>query len=189
MKASSKRLINLLLSVAIFIFAIFVYATFVAPEYGRINLLRGEEQAKQQTLDEQRIILEKVSTLLARYQSIPKLGEVVSVALPAEEDVAAAFQQLYTIAAASGITIQQFSVNTGLGLSTSRADESAVRSIGTAQINLNLVGTYESFKAFVEATERNMRIMDITNVGIQPAGRSGGNIFLFNLTVNAYYQS
>ena len=189
MKASSKRLVNLLLSVAIFVMAIFVYSTFVAPEYGRINALRGEAQAKQQTLDEQRIILEKVSSLLARYQSIPKLGEVVSVALPPDEDVAGAFQQLYTIAAASGITIQQFSVNTGIGLSSTKGDAPAVRSVGTAQINLFLNGTYESFKAFVEAAERNMRIMDISNVKVQPVNRSGGNTFLFNLTIHTYYQS
>lgn len=192
MKGSSKRIFSLLISVALFVAALFVYSTFVVPEYEQVNSLRGEAQVKQQTLDDQRAILDKVSSLLTRYQSIPKLGEVVSIALPSEEDVAGAFQQLYTIAAASGISVQQFSVNTSIGLTSAddkKKDAQAVRSIGTAQINLYLSGTYESFKSFVEAAERNMRIMDITNVKIQPAGRTSGNVFLFNLTINTYFQS
>lgn len=180
----------MLISLMIFVLAIFVYSTFVIPEYARVNLLRGEAQAKQQTLDEQRTILEKVSSLLSRYQSIPKLGEVVSVALPADEDVAGAFAQLYTIAGASGISIQQFSVNTGIGLSsTSKAGHAqVVRPVGTAQLSLYVSGTYESFKAFLEALERNMRIMDIGEIKMQSSGRAGGNIFLFNLTIKTYYQ-
>jgi Tfp pilus assembly protein PilO len=190
MKGSNKSIVSLLLSIAIFVAALFVYSTFVVPEYESVNSLRGEAQAKQQTLEEQQTILDKVSSLLSRYQSIPKLGEVVSVALPADEDVAGAFQQLYSIAAASGVLIQQFSVNTSIGLDSSRArDVQAVRSVGTAQINLYLSGTYESFKTFVEAAERNMRIMDITGLKIQSAGRGAGSTLLFNLTINTYYQS
>jgi len=189
MKTSSKRLVSLLLSVAIFIAAIVVYSSFVVPEYARVNALRGEAEVKQQTLDEQRTILDRVSSLLSRYQSIPKLGEVVSVALPPDDDVASAFQQLYTIAAASGIFIQQFSANTNLALTSTSEGARAVRSVGTAQINLYLSGTYESFKTFLETTERNMRIMDVTGLKIQSAGRGTGNNFLFNLTINTYYQS
>ncbi|MDO8601533.1 MAG: type 4a pilus biogenesis protein PilO [bacterium] len=189
MKTSSKRVISLLLSVVVFIAAVVVYSTFVVPEYNQVSALRGESQAKQQTLDQQRTILDKVSSLLTRYQSIPKLGEVVSLALPSDEDVAGAFQQIYTIASASGISIQQFSANTSLGLTSTKKGSSVVRSVGTAQLNLILSGTYESFKTFIEAAERNMRIMDITNVKVQSAARSSGNLFLFNLTINAYYQS
>lgn len=191
MKGSNKQVVSLLFSILVFVGALFVYTTFVVPEYERVNLMRGEAQAKQQTLDEQRVILDKVSSLLTRYQSIPKLGEVVSVALPAGEDVAGAFQQIYTIAAASGVSIQQFSVNTGIGLGGASDKEGgqAVRSIGTAQINLYLSGTYENFKSFVEAVERNMRIMDVVNIKVQPASRTSTNIFLFNLTINTYYQS
>ncbi len=180
---------SLLLSIAVFVAAVFVYSTFVVPEYEHVNSLRGEAQAKQQTLDEQRTILDKVSSLLSRYQSIPKLGEVVSVSLPSDEDVAGAFQQIYTIASASGITIQQFSVNTGIGLTSTRAlSAQVVRPVGTAQVNLYLVGSYESFKTFIEALERNMRIMDVKDIKIQSANRTSGSAFLFSLTINTYYQ-
>lgn len=189
MKGSGTQLFSLLISIAVFIAAVFVYSTFVVPEYEQVNLLRAEVAAKQQTLDEQRTIVEKVSALLTRYQSIPKLGEVISVALPADEDVASAFQQIYAIAAASGISIQQFSANTGLSLGTNDPDNVAVRAVGTAQLNLYLVGSYENFKAFLETLERNMRIMDVVNLRIQSAGRSAPNSLLFNLTINTYYQS
>lgn len=190
MKSSSKRVLNLLISLGIFVAAIFVYSSFVVPEYQRVNSLRGEAQAKQQTLDEQRAVVDKAKNLLTRYISIPKVGEVVSASLPPSEDVAGAFQQIYTIASASGITIQQFSVNTGIGLTSTKGQTAqVVRSIGTAQINLYLMGTYESFKQFVEIVERNMRIMDVTDIKIQPASRASGDVFLFNLTINTYYQS
>ncbi len=179
----------MLVSVVIFIVAIFVYATFVAPEYERVNRLRAEAHARQQTLDEQRAVVENAKSLLVRYQSIPRLGEIVSSALPDNEDIAGAFQQLYTVAAASGITIQQFSANAGAGIVSPGKDAKALRSVGTAQLDLFLSGTYESFKTFMEAIERNMRIMDVVNVKVQPASRTGGNIFLFNVTVKTYYQS
>lgn len=189
MKGSGTKLFSLLIAIAVFIAAVFVYSTFVAPEYERINLLRGEVAAKQRTLDDQRTIVDKVALLLARYQSIPKLGEVISVAIPAEEDVASAFQQLQTIAAASGVSMQQFSANTGIGLDTVQPDNYAVRSIGTAQMSVYLSGSYENFKTFVETVERNMRIMDIVEMKVQSVGRTAPNTFLFNLTINTYYQS
>ncbi len=178
------------IALIIFVAALFVYSTFVAPEYERVSVLRGEAEAKQQTLDQQRQILDKVSSLLTKYQSIPKLGEVVSSALPSDEGVASAFQQIYTIANASGLAIQQFSANTAIGLkSTKELGAQMLRSVGTAQINLYLIGSYANFKAFLEAMERNIRIMDLAELKIQPAGRGGGDVFLFNLIVNAYYQS
>jgi Tfp pilus assembly protein PilO len=190
MKSSGKRMLHLLISIIIFVVAIFVYSKFVAPEYQRVNALRGEAQAKQQTLDEQRQIQEQVSSLLTKYQGIPQVGQVVSMALPNNEDVATAFQQVYTIASASNIVISQFSVNTGLSLASTKGQSvRSVRSIGTAQINLYLIGSYESFKSFVQVAERNMRIMDITNIKIQPVSRTSDATYLFNLTINAYYQS
>ena len=55
------------------------------------------------------------------------------------------------------------------------------------QINLRLAGTYESFKAFLERIETNIRVMDLVRLSIVP-GKSG-TTYSYDVVVHTYYQS
>ncbi len=192
MKASTKRIISLLFSAVFIVGAIFVYSSFVIPEYEAVNLMRGEYANKQAALDQQRNILANVQSILSKYQSIPQLNEVISLALPADDDVASAFEQLYAIASDSGLTIQQFSANTSIALKSAPTKASktqvSLKPVGTAQISMTLAGSYASIKQFVQTIEKNIRIMNLVSLHVQSAGRPGQDLYLYNVVINAFYQ-
>ncbi len=196
MKGTTKRFFSIILSAILLIAAIVIYTTFILPEYGAVNNLRAEASAKQNTLDNQRQIVNKVGDLLTQYRSIPDLASVISLLLPADEDIASIFQQIYALAVDSGLNIQQFGVNTNVSVQSARSlagsakgASSIIKSLGTAQINLNLIGSYAAGKKFLRLLEHNIRIMDINSLKIQPVSQSSQDLYFFNLIINTYYQT
>lgn len=189
MKGSTKRFFSMILSAILLVCAVVVYSTFVLPEYERVSSLRGEYQGKQATLDQQRQIVNKVNALLTQYRSIPDLANVLSLLLPTQEDVASIFQQIYAISRDSGMGIQQFGVNTSLAVQPVNLSSDIIKSIGTVQVNLNLVGPYAAAKRMLSLLERNIRIMDVQSLKIQPVGQSSQDLYFVNLVINSYYQT
>lgn len=190
MTQSSKRAISIILSLAFFVMAIFIYASFVVPAYADANLLRGELSTKQSALSEQRQIVEKIRELLARFESIPGLESTLSNVVPNDEAVSALFNEVYSIASRSGLRVDDFSSNTALALAPNRdSNSAALRNLGTMQVETTLIGSYESIRAFIEALERDVRIMDINEVSIESAADPGSNLFTVRLQLKAYYQT
>ncbi len=189
MKGSTKRIISILFSLALLIAAIAIYSSYVVPEYERINALRAESSGKQATLDSQRQVVDQVSTLLMKYRSIPDLRNALALVLPTNENTAAIFSQIFAVASDSGLTIQQFGVNTNTASrpASGKATD-LIKGLGTAQVTLYLAGSYESFKQFLRTIEHNLRIMDVTSVKMQPVSRASSNFYFFNVTLSAYYQ-
>ncbi len=189
MKGSTKRIISILLSASLLLGAIIAYSDMVVPQYDVVNELRGEYQSKVSALDNQRQIVNQVKTLLTKYRSIPDLRNVVSLALPTSEDTAGAFGQLYALAQESNLSIQQFGINNAQATKTTTSDKSLIRSVGTAQINIYVVGSYANFKMFMQGVEQNLRVMDLTSLKMQPVSKSNQDLFFFNVSINTYYQS
>ncbi len=189
MKASTKRIISILLSAALLLGAIIAYSDMVVPQYDIVNELRGEYQSKVAALDNQRQIVNQVKTLLTEYRSIPDLRSVVSLALPTSEDTAGAFGQLYALAQETNLSIQQFGINNAQASKAAASDKSLIRSVGTAQINIYVVGSYANFKTFLQGVEQNLRVMDLTSLKMQPVSKSNQDLFFFNVSINTYYQS
>jgi Tfp pilus assembly protein PilO len=191
MSQASKRILSILLSVAILISAIVVYSSFVVPVYAEVNEMRSEFNAKQEAVDEQREIVNEVESLLSVYLSIPQLEEALSVSVPNSEDLASAFNQIHALAREYGILVTQFGANSSLPNQLRNLEEegSPFRNKGVVQIESTIVGSYQSVKSFIEALEVNVRIMDVVGVRVRPAAEAGQNSFVATLTINTYYQS
>jgi Tfp pilus assembly protein PilO len=192
MKGSTKRIFSILFSAAILIAAVVVYSDFVVPEYDHVNVMRGELAAKQQTLDSEREVVNQVNSLLTKYKSIPDLRNVMSLALPGNEGTSEAFSQLYSLVNFSGLSIQQFGISSGSALTNvapKSTGTSIIRNIGSAQITLYVTGSYSSFKGFMQALEKNIRIMDVASLKMQPLTKANQDLFFYNIVINTYYQS
>ncbi|MDP3881199.1 MAG: hypothetical protein Q8Q32_03415 [bacterium] len=191
MSQASKRILSILLSLAILIAAIVVYSSFVVPAYADVSEMRSEFNAKQEAVDEQREIVNEVENLLSTYLSIPQLEEALSVSVPNSEDLASAFNQIHALAREYGLLVQQFGANSSLPnqLRNLEGEDSPLRNKGVVQIETTLVGSYQSIKSFIEALEINIRIMDIVGVRVRPTAEAGQNSFIATLTINTYYQS
>lgn len=179
MKPSSKRILSILFTGAFFLAALIFYVNLARPEYQSIQNLRASLSAKSVLFEEQKGIISNVKTLLSQYESAAQLQETVSLAMPLDEGVAQLFQQLFSISQLSGLTIQSFNLKT-LALKPNN--------LGTLQVDLRLTGSYGALKTFLKFTETNIRIMDLSNLRIQPAGKSEQDLYRYDLTINTYYQ-
>lgn len=187
MRASTKRALSLLTSAALLIASLFIYTTFIQPEYDNVILLRGTLAAKSALLDEQQKSTTQAKNLIAQYQSVAKASESLSLALPNGEAVSSLMLQLNALSQLNGVGMQSVGISY-LPIKPSLTKLSFATGLGTLQIDLRLSGSYGAFKQFLQALEKNIRIMNVKSFGIQSAGKPEQDIFIFNLVVDAYYQ-
>jgi Tfp pilus assembly protein PilO len=186
-KASTKRSLSLLGSILFLIAALFIYSSWIRSEYRVIRELRGAIAAKADFLANQKAIISQVQNLITQYQGAAQIQETISLALPSEERTASIFQQIQAISKNAGLTIQSFGLNI-LGFRPAPVKISLAKNLGTIQVNLRLLGAYESIKSFLKAAETNVRIMDLRQLRVEPAGKSTENIYNYTITLDTYYQ-
>ena len=188
MKDSSKRLLGLLGSLALLIASFFILVSFIRPEYAGINLLRGDLASKQDTYESQKKITKAVTDLLDKHESVSGLRDVISRVIPNTEDYATLVNQLSSLARMSGILLESIQLhNTPVKSSAaSTPGTTPLPTLKLLQVNLRLVGPYESFKSFLDKVETNIRVMDPTNIVVTPSG--SGSTYAYDVVVNTYYQ-
>jgi Tfp pilus assembly protein PilO len=186
MKSSTKRALSLLATAILLIAALVVYAAMIRPAYGEIVELRGALFARRALFAEQEAAINKVLSLIEQYQGAGRLQDVVSLSLPETEALSGVFGQLNAMAKANNIGIEVFGVQR---LPIRPSGNDLIRGLGTLRLSVRAVGSYESFKGFLNNIETNIRVMDMAGFKIEPAGLSTQNVFIHNLTIDTYYQS
>lgn len=86
--------------------------------------------------------------------------------------------------------IQALTSQNGLQLGTLALSDSSQQTLGAAvrtqYVTMDTSGSYLSFKSFLEALEKNIRIMDIQSIDGNPVEGSTSNI-IFHIKASAYY--
>ncbi len=177
---------SLLVSLALLIGTIVVYATLLKPAYGEINQLRGELSATENTIDGERENVEKLKSLLEQYKSVQVAQQNIAQVLPGDEAYPQLFNQFDALTRSNGISLQSVNI-TLVPLQGVLQSNSAPR-VGVVEASLALVGPYANFKNFLQSLETNIRLMDVKSVQINPGIGSGQN-YLYNIVVDAYYQT
>lgn len=189
MRASTKRILSIMVSALLLIAAIFVYVKLIKPVYADIQKLRGEIQARNNLLKEQTHAVSQIQNLISQLQdqNITKFQEQISLVLPITESAPQALNQYQAIAQASGLGIQSVGLNY-LAIKTIVSDTALTKGIGTIRFKLKLLGSYEAMKAFSQAIETNVRLTDVVNSKISRTGQIGQNLYLNEIVVDSYYQ-
>jgi Tfp pilus assembly protein PilO len=192
-KASTKRALSLLVSMALIIASLAIYAFYVRPAYDDVTTLRGTMKAKQDLFLEKQVAVDKVKALILQYKGAGSLQDAISLSLPQTEEVSSVFNQLQAIASSNGMAVEVFNVqplpiraaDAGSGKNTKG---SLIRPLGTLRLSLRLTGTYPAFKDFVRGLETNIRAMDVVSMKVEQASAKGGESFAYTLVADAYYQ-
>ena len=185
MKPAAQRLIGILSSLALVIASLSVYSSLLIPTYTEIQTLRGEGSALRTLLAEEKEAVDAVERLIKQYSSVANLRDSLAVTLPGEEEIASIVNQFQGIASTNNILMNSFSIRpitiqpTGF--------EEVVKPMGVLRMSLNVVGDYESLKAYLKAIETNVRIMDVQSIQIDNAGLSTGP-YAYQIEVDTYYQ-
>jgi len=188
MKSSSIRFINLTISLALLLATIFVYSILLRPAYQEINQLRGDLASKSDILDNQTRVVEKVKELLDEYQGFSSLKQAVSLTLPNSEAYPDLINQISGLSRASNLNLDSISLNPLPYNESFSLSNGNVPVVEIMQVTIDLTGSYESLKTFLQTIETNIRVMDLVRLTITPDSQTGGD-FSYNLVINAYYQS
>lgn len=190
MRASTKRIISFFLSIVFLIAAFVIYASFLRPEYMAVNVLRGELATKSGFVEQQEAILMQVKDLVSRYESARALEESISLALPREEATASLLNQVVTNArdarlSIGAVTFAAAPLKVTSGVAQGGAPKRFSTKVGTLAMTIDAVGSYESMKSFLQAIERNIRVMDVGELRANP---KNPNAIEYRMKINTYYQ-
>lgn len=187
MKPTAKRAFSLLFSAILLIAALVVYALLIKPEYNEIVKLRAQLKGQKDLFLEKQQAIAKVESLIKQYQGAGRLQDTISMSLPGREDLASVFNQLQALAVFNGLAIEVFNVQP-LPVKPAKKG-SLVKGLGSLRLSLRLAGPYQSFRGFLQGLETNIRVMDVVNLKLEPAGTPQQNILVYNLVVDTYYQA
>ncbi len=188
MKPSAKRALSLILSAGLLVLALAIYSVFIRSEYAQIQELRGRLDAKIQLMELEARAVEQVNNLIVNLKSADTIRGTLLEILPQDESFSSVMSQLNALSQVNGLTLQGVSVSY-LPVIPSPVKRSFAKNIGGMRLDLKFSGAYGAGKDFLAGLERNRRIMDVKNMRIESAGKTGQDLLNYSLTVDTYYQT
>lgn len=189
MRASTKRILSILLATTLFIASLVLWSSFITAEYDTVQRLRGEIVSKTELVNDQEAAVRQVQNLIAEFQGITRLQETLNFSLPARENLPQALGQLQGIAAANNLTMQSMGVEMlPFRVPPTGAIGGLAKGIGTLRINFRLLGTHESFRAFLQTLETNVRVFDLFRLDVTHGGQPNQNLYIYSVAADTYYQ-
>ncbi|MEK7086673.1 MAG: hypothetical protein AAB935_00245 [Patescibacteria group bacterium] len=185
MKPSTKRVLSIGLSGLFLIAVLIVYGNFIRPELVRIDKKRAAVLSKEALFNNQKTAVLGVQKLISQFQSVSRLQETVSLAMPLDENVTQALNQLQAIGKNSQASVVSFAINP---LSFEPTREPLVKRLGVLETDLVLQGSYESLKSFLKYLETNVRVANVKNFRIGPGSSQSQDFYSLVLKAEMYYQ-
>lgn len=186
MKASTKRVVSILLTLLLFIATLVFYTYLLKPAYLEVRNQRAEIASRLNLINEHERVLSKIQALLKEYQNTAQFNNTISSILPIGPNSASAVNQIVTLAKLNRLGIFTLKVQQ-LAIKPS-SQPTLVKGIGTLRFTLKLGGSYESFKSFLQNLETNINLMDVVDLKIEPS-TAGATDFLYTITIDTYYQA
>lgn len=186
MKPSVKRMLGFLGIIALLVASLIIYASFIRPEYEKINQSRGSLATKSRFFEEQSEIIKNIGDYLSTAEvNIKKSQELINSALPTDIETSSLFYQASTLARVNNLSMDEFGLEI-LPIKPTPAG-ALLKGRGIVQIELKLSGTYQSLKGFLTQLEKNIRLMDSVKLTIKTTAAK--DIHDYELVINSYYQT
>lgn len=173
-----------ILSIFLFLAGIALIFWAGKPLWEEISVLRTERGSIANTLSELRNLEEKRNNLLSSYNSISKSDlEKLNQIFPKNSDNGRILVSLEKISQDRGIKLKKAEFKTD-NQNDIKAIQAANLTFNTIDLSFIISASYDSFKSFLDALERNLRIIDVTNISFS-TGET--NLYEFIIQADAYY--
>lgn len=148
----------LLISIGCFIATIAISALVLLPRFQDLEIIRKDIVRKQQTLQEERDFFSKIERYKREMNKYQEQLFKVASALPddAETSLPSLFKFLQINSAQVGLIL------TEIGSFTISPVEG--KEIKKTQFSFQVIGSYDSFQAFLEILERSARIIKVESI-------------------------
>ena len=158
--------------------ALLLFWVLVMPTYDMIGAQRSALADRTDILGNRSAIIANINSLLQQYTTHAADIARFSAIVPAQKSAPELVSAIQALATANGLQM------TSIALSgTVNQDTNPYQS---QSIDLGLAGSYPAFKSFLEALEKNIRLIDIISLDASPTTENSP-IISFRLKGNAYY--
>jgi Tfp pilus assembly protein PilO len=197
MKTSTKRILSILFSAFFLLAALVVYGSLIQPEIQNASKLQGLVASKSELYNNQKAAVTQVTSLISQFQSsAAKLQQTVGLAVPIGPNITQALNQWQAIAAANQVSLESLDIQPGQSSNPkAAATQALVKRLNSIPTEVNVMGSYGSLKQFLNSTETNARVMNVSafNLKVVTDNKSSGigsnNIsYSMQLNVVAFYQ-
>ncbi len=181
--------------------AVLLYVFFTNGQYQALNSLQLKQVSLNEALDNAKQYKILGSDLTTKYQSIDQTQvSRLKTLVPDSVETVRLIKDMSEIIAISGMTLKKVDYNpdqltkkvdtqAGTPVSTNPID---MLPYGSYVIRFTMTGTYQNFVTFLQAVERSLRILDVTNVafGTPPDktdGKTPPDVYEFSVTAQTYW--
>ncbi|MFB6212310.1 MAG: type 4a pilus biogenesis protein PilO [Candidatus Magasanikbacteria bacterium] len=183
MRASTKRILSILLSALFLIGVVVVSVTLIKPSVEKILKDKRKLFSKRNLYKTQKKAVEDVQGVINRFESFKKARTGVNLALPLKKNSTEIIRQVNAIARTSGVNLRSFSSQ---NMPFEETDRPLTRRLGSIEVNVSIEGGYSQTKKFIDLLESNVRIFNIKSM--QLASDESGRKFNSNIVFKAYFQ-
>lgn len=182
MRASTKRILSIVLAFIFFVATFVIYQNLIGPEGAIIREKGGLVNAKESLFESQRQAVEEVQSLISQFQNLRSIQESVSLAMPNSQETTRALSQLEAISRSSGVNIVSLDFE---HLAALPSNQPLIKKIGVLQVNVGLTGSYSGLKNFVRLLETNVRVANVRELNFARLQNDYG----LNVVAEVYYQA
>lgn len=159
-----------------------VLQVYVRPGWDTITERRVEIATVEDAITKTQDVIRLRDELVSKYNAVSQSDiERVRAFLPAGSDITGMLIDIDSLAKSAGVKLGS------IGFQEAAGGATPVAGLETLALSIGVTGSYEAFQLFLEALERNLRLMDVVDISL---GSGGGekDEYQFTLRVRTYYQ-
>ncbi|MEK7629102.1 MAG: type 4a pilus biogenesis protein PilO [Patescibacteria group bacterium] len=160
---NSKLIINSIVFGMFFLAIWFV----LAPAWSDVSALRKEVDLKKTSIELEKKIVEKLNSINQVLDTQKSNVERLEQAIPSSEFKPELISIMESLANQNGLSLTSVNIELPIesgSVSNRRGSTAPKESIGKLLVSINASGTYSSFKSWLEAVQKSLRILDINKI-------------------------
>ncbi|MEK7564631.1 MAG: type 4a pilus biogenesis protein PilO [Patescibacteria group bacterium] len=160
---NSKLIINSIVFGMFFLAIWFV----LAPAWSDVFALRKEVGLKKTSIELEKKIVEKLNSINQVLDTQKSNVERLEQAIPSSEFKPELISIMESLANQNGLSLTSVNIELPIesgSVSNRRGSTAPKESIGKLLVSINASGTYSSFKSWLEAVQKSLRILDINKI-------------------------
>lgn len=162
-----KRIFRVILSVSLLGVSLIGSVFFVLPSYQEFAALRAQAEERRSRIERGKQALAQMrkveQEVIAQQENFDKIDE----AIPKDTGLPALYEHIQQLGAVSGLVVRSIE-----GASVEGPSEETV----ALAFTVNLSGSYEGLKNFLDEARRSARIFNVNTISVSASGQSAGEL-------------
>lgn len=149
------------------------------PQYQKLQTLNSNIENKKELLQSQETYFSQVKEISAKLQEHSEALSKISDALPQDPSLAALVNFLQANSAQTGLILKKIVLS-------GTTPSSDIKSLAETQLVIQISGSYEAFKDFLELIENSARLIEIQSISVEIPTKESKESPAFTLNLKTF---